>query len=158
VASIVRSGSTVFHLSSSAPPRLCANQATFRSALSSLRFLPRHTSSLITLIFHSVQILLNKPRRAYIFATFHSAILLMELNSLQFRWPSFFVALPRSTNGGSVSTGWILPRGRDDLRVVRLSALTLISSDGSAPSLAGSQRFNSKRASRKLIEYLAQSL
>ena len=57
------------------------------------------------LIFHSVQILLNKPRRAYIFATFHSAILLMELNSLQFRWPLFFVALPRLTNGGSVSSG-----------------------------------------------------
>ena len=52
----------------------------------------------------------------------------MELNSLQFRWPPFFVALPRSTNGGSVSSGWILPRGRNDLRVVRLSALTLISS------------------------------
>ena len=28
VASIVRSGSTVFHLSSSAPPRLCASQGT----------------------------------------------------------------------------------------------------------------------------------
>ena len=79
--------------------------AAFRSALSSLRFQPRQISSLINLIFHSVQILLNKPRRAYIFATFHSAILLMELNSLQFRWPPFFVALPRSTNGGSVSTG-----------------------------------------------------
>jgi len=79
--------------------------ATFRSALSSLRFQPRQISSLINLIFHSVQILLNKPRRAYIFATFHSAILLMELNSLQFRWPPFFVALPRPTNGGSVSTG-----------------------------------------------------
>ena len=41
VASIVRSGSTVFHLSSSAPPRLCASQGPFRSALSSLRFPPR---------------------------------------------------------------------------------------------------------------------
>ena len=79
--------------------------AAFRSALSSLRFQPRQISSLINLIFHSVQIFLNKPRRAYIFATFHSAILLMELNSLQFRWPLFFVALPRSTNGGSVSSG-----------------------------------------------------
>ena len=41
VASIVRSGSTVFHLSSSAPPRLCASQGPFRSAPSSLRFPPR---------------------------------------------------------------------------------------------------------------------
>ena len=113
VASIVRSGSTVFHLSRSAPPRLCASQGPLwrfnprRFQVCSLlpQVFPRQTSSLLTLIFHSVQILLNKPRRAYIFATFHSAILLMELNSLQFRWPPFFVALPRSTNGGSVSSG-----------------------------------------------------
>ena len=36
VASIVRSGSTVFHLSSSAPPRLCASQGTL------WRFNPRN--------------------------------------------------------------------------------------------------------------------
>ena len=185
MASIVRSGSTVFHLSSSAPPRLCASQgtlwrfnptregrpprrpkapavgstvpltvlsqvsapsasmpapaATFRSALSSLRFQPRQTSSLLNLIFHFVHFFLNKAAGCAI----HTALVLRHspdgalLNSS--RSGNYFVAFSRLTNGGSVPSDWILfsngrddlcilPRGRDDLRVVRLSALTLISS------------------------------
>ena len=82
----------------------------------------------------------------------------MELNSLQFRWPPFFVALPRSTNGGSVSTGWILPRGRDDLRVVRLSALTLISSDGHRAILGWEPKVQLEAGLKKTIEYFTQSL
>ena len=31
----------------------------------------------------------------------------MQPTSLQFRWPPFLVALPRPTNGGSVSTGCV---------------------------------------------------
>jgi hypothetical protein len=166
VASIVRSGSTAFHLSRSAPLRLCASQGTLwrfnppregRPPRRSKALLPqvsapaaastvpltvlsqvsyRQISDLLNPIIHFVHFFLNKAAGCVI----HTALVLRHspdgalLHSS--RSGNHFVAFSRLTNGGSVPSNWILfsnrrddlcilPRGRDDLRVVRLSALTL---------------------------------
>ena len=89
----------------------------------------RQISNLLNLIIHFVHFFLNKATGCAI----HTALVLRHspdgalLNSS--RSGNQFVAFSRLTNGGSVPSDWILfSNGRDDLRVVRLSALTLISS------------------------------
>ena len=162
MASIVRSGSTAFHLSSSAPLRLCATTALYGafppregrpprrpkallpqvSAPAAASTVPltvlsqvsyRQISDLLNLIIHFVHFFLNKAAGCAI----HTALVLRHspdgalLNSS--RSGNHFVAFSRLTNGGSAPSDWILfsngrddlcilPRGRDDLRVVRLSA------------------------------------
>ena len=96
----------------------------------------RQISDLLNPIIHFVHFFLNKAAGCVI----HTALVLRHspdgalLHSS--RSGNHFVAFSRLTNGGSVPSDWILfsnrrddlcilPRGRDDLRVVRLSALTL---------------------------------
>ena len=93
----------------------------------------RQISDLLNLIIHFVHFFLNKAAGCAI----HTALVLRHspdgalLNSS--RSGNHFVAFSRLTNGGSAPSDWILfsngrddlcilPRGRDDLRVVRLSA------------------------------------
>ena len=135
VASIVRSGSTVFHLSSSAPQRLYASQSTLwcfnptregRPPRRPKALLPqvlapaaastvpltvlsqvsyRQASDLLNPIIHFVHFSLNKAAGYVI----HTALVLRHSPDGALlnssRSGNHFVAFSRLTNGGSVSTG-----------------------------------------------------